>query len=68
MTSNLSLLSDVKEINGGYVAFAGDKGGQILGEGTISNGQISFEKVNYCPQLQHNLLSVKYPRMIMIIG
>ena len=58
MTGNLSLLTDVKPINGGYVAFAGDKGGQITGEGTVSNGKISFEKVNYCKQLQHNLLSV----------
>ena len=58
MTSNISLLTDVKPINGGYVAFAGEKGGEITGEGTVSNGQISFDKVNYCEQLKHNLLSV----------
>ena len=58
MTGNSSLLTDIKPINGGYVTFIGEKGGQITGEGTVSNGNISFEKVNYCEQLQHNLLSV----------
>ena len=58
MTGNLSLLSDVKQINGGYVAFAGVKGGYISGEGTITNGKLCFEKVNYVDELKHNLLSV----------
>ncbi|HEY5235816.1 MAG TPA: hypothetical protein VIJ14_06535, partial [Rhabdochlamydiaceae bacterium] len=58
MTGNASLLTDIRPINGGYVAFAGEVGGQITGEGTVSNGHISFEKVNYCEQLKHNLLSL----------
>ena len=58
MTGNASLLTQIRQINGGYVAFAGEKGGQITGEGTVSNGRVSFEKVNYCEQLKHNLLSV----------
>ncbi|HEY5236633.1 MAG TPA: hypothetical protein VIJ14_10670 [Rhabdochlamydiaceae bacterium] len=58
MTGNSSLLTDIKPINGGYVTFAGEKGRQITGEGTVSNGQLSFEKVNYYEQLKHNLLSV----------
>jgi hypothetical protein len=58
MTGNISLLSDVKSIDGGNVVFAGDKGGRITGEGTISNDSVSFDRVNYCEQLKHNLLSV----------
>ncbi|KAM0008735.1 hypothetical protein Hdeb2414_s0106g00796161 [Helianthus debilis subsp. tardiflorus] len=37
MTGDLRLLYDVRNIRGGYVAFAGDKGGYITGEGKISN-------------------------------
>ena len=58
MTSNLSLLTEIRQINGGQVNFAGDKGGCITGEGTVTNGNVSFDKVNYCAELQHNLLSV----------
>ncbi|KAI3732880.1 hypothetical protein L1987_64091 [Smallanthus sonchifolius] len=57
MTGNLNLLENVKEIQGGYVAFAGKKGGNISGQGTVLNGRLSFEKVNYVEQLEHNLLS-----------
>ena len=32
MTGDMKLLYDVKSIRGGYVAFAGDKGGYITGE------------------------------------
>ncbi|KAK1441042.1 hypothetical protein QVD17_06878 [Tagetes erecta] len=35
-----------------------DAGGKITGEGTVSNGIISFDKVNYCAQLNFNFLSV----------
>lgn len=58
MTGDFSMLSEVKDYNGGYVAFAGDKGGVITGQGTLTNGQVSFEKVNFVEQLNHNLLSV----------
>ncbi|KAM0050261.1 putative RNA-directed DNA polymerase [Helianthus debilis subsp. tardiflorus] len=58
MTGDMKLLYDVKSIRGGYVAFAGDKGGYITGEGMISNGVVSFDKINFVQQLDHNLLSV----------
>ncbi|KAD2392849.1 hypothetical protein E3N88_39826 [Mikania micrantha] len=40
------------------MSFAGDKGGFITGEGILSNGQVSFDKVRYVKQLENNLLSV----------
>ncbi|KAK1424178.1 hypothetical protein QVD17_19498 [Tagetes erecta] len=58
MTGNHVLLQDFKLKNGTHVAFGGDAGGKITGEGTVSNGVISFDKVNYCAQLNFNLLSV----------
>ncbi|MFS7993619.1 putative RNA-directed DNA polymerase [Helianthus anomalus] len=58
MTGDMKLLYDVKSIRGGYVAFAGDKGGYITGEGMISNEIVSFDKINFVQQLDHNLLSV----------
>ncbi|KAK1414838.1 hypothetical protein QVD17_30597 [Tagetes erecta] len=59
MTGNHALLQDFKLKNGTHVAFGGDAGGKITGEGTVSNGVISFDKVNYCAQLNFNLLSFK---------
>ncbi|XP_035837234.1 uncharacterized protein LOC118485097 [Helianthus annuus] len=44
MTGTLALLYDVKSINGSYVGFAGNQGGRIVGQGTLSNGVISFDK------------------------
>ncbi|KAI3819652.1 hypothetical protein L1987_13496 [Smallanthus sonchifolius] len=58
MTGNVILLEDVKQIDGGYVAFAGNKGGYITGQGTLKDDKVKFEKVNYVEQLEHNLLSV----------
>ncbi|KAI3808308.1 hypothetical protein L1987_24257 [Smallanthus sonchifolius] len=58
MTGNVKLLEDVIKIDGGYVAFAGNKGGYIIGQGTLKNDKVKFEKVNYVEQLEHNLLSV----------
>ncbi|KAI3695477.1 hypothetical protein L1987_78474 [Smallanthus sonchifolius] len=58
MTGNLALLFDVRNIKGDYVSFAGDKGGFISAQGTLSNGAVSFEKVNFVKQLDNNLLSV----------
>ncbi|KAI3821664.1 hypothetical protein L1987_09233 [Smallanthus sonchifolius] len=40
------------------VAFVGEKGGSITCQGVVSNGCVSFDNVNYCEQLKHNLLSV----------
>ncbi|KAI3784230.1 hypothetical protein L1987_43325 [Smallanthus sonchifolius] len=57
-TGNMGLLQDVKPFRGGYVAFAGEKGGNITCQGVVSNGCVSFDNVNFCEQLKHNLLSV----------
>ncbi|MFS8029426.1 hypothetical protein Hanom_Chr16g01522181 [Helianthus anomalus] len=58
MTGKTALLYDVKNINGGYVGFAGNQGGRIIGEGTLSNGIVTFERVNYIAELENNLLSI----------
>ncbi|KAI3725248.1 hypothetical protein L1987_65029 [Smallanthus sonchifolius] len=58
MTGNMALLQDVKPFRGGYVAFVGEKGGNITCHGVVSNGCVSFGNVNFCEQLKHNLLSV----------
>ena len=58
MTGILSLLHDVKSIRGGYVGFAGNQGGRITAEGTLSNGNVSFDKVNFIAELENNLLSI----------
>ncbi|KAI3784071.1 hypothetical protein L1987_43163 [Smallanthus sonchifolius] len=58
LTANIRLLEDVINIDGGFVAFAGNKGGYITGQGTLKNDKVKFEKVNYVEQLEHNLLSV----------
>ncbi|XP_076915950.1 uncharacterized protein LOC143575456 [Bidens hawaiensis] len=58
MTGTLYLLNDVKSLRGGYVGFAGNQGGQIVGEGTLTNGKVTFENVNYISELDNNLLSI----------
>ncbi|KAJ0496272.1 putative transcription factor interactor and regulator CCHC(Zn) family [Helianthus annuus] len=58
MTGSLALLYDVKAINGSYVGFAGNQGGRIVGQGKLTNGIISFDKVNYIVELTNNLLSI----------
>ncbi|MFS8007533.1 putative GAG-pre-integrase domain-containing protein [Helianthus anomalus] len=58
MIGMLALLYDVKSINGGYVGFAGTQGGRIVGEGILTNGVITFDKVNYIAELENNLLSI----------
>ncbi|XP_035835853.1 uncharacterized protein LOC110888423 [Helianthus annuus] len=58
MIGMLALLYDVKSINGSYVGFAGNQGDKIVGHGTLTNGVISFDKVNYIVELENNLLSI----------
>jgi len=59
MTGLKDLLTNFRLINGGYVAFAGDKkGGKMIGQGEVSNGSLTLEKLNYVPELHFNLLSV----------
>jgi len=47
MTGNQEVLRDIRSFNGGYVNFAGDKGGRVTGEGTVSNGSVTFEKSDF---------------------
>ncbi|TLX70005.1 DDE-type integrase/transposase/recombinase, partial [Labilibacter sediminis] len=58
MTGDISQLNDLKSINGGYVAFAGGDSGKITQMGTVTNGVLSFDCVNFVPELKHSLLSV----------
>src|SRR4051812_25621861 len=58
MTGDVSLLIDLENYNGGYVNFAGAKGGKITGRGKVTNGKITLDKVNYVEELKHNLMSV----------
>ncbi|XP_052625722.1 uncharacterized protein LOC128132796 [Lactuca sativa] len=58
MTGDISQLSEIQSFNGGYVSFAGRDGGKITKRGTVTNGVLSFENVNFAPELKHSLLSV----------
>ena len=59
MTWNYSLLHDFKPYNGETVAFGDNTvGGTISGQGTVTNGKVSLNKVNFVKQLGFNLLSV----------
>ncbi|KAI3810661.1 hypothetical protein L1987_20283 [Smallanthus sonchifolius] len=59
MTELKDLLTNFRIIDGGYVAFAGDKkGGKITRQGTECNGTLTLEKVNLVPDLCYNLMSV----------
>ena len=58
MTGDISQLNELKSINGGVVAFAGGESGRITQMGTVSNGVLKFECVNFVPELKHSLLSV----------
>ncbi|XP_076883438.1 uncharacterized protein LOC143532205 [Bidens hawaiensis] len=58
MTGDISQLSDIQIFNGGFVSFAGREKGKITQKGTVSNGVLKFENVNYVPELKHSLLNV----------
>ena len=58
MTGDISQLNGIQTFNGGFVSFAGREGGKITQRGTVTNGVLSFENVNYAPELKHSLLSV----------
>nr|GEW09654.1 hypothetical protein [Tanacetum cinerariifolium] len=59
MTGNMSYLSDIEELNGGYVSFGGNpKGGKIFGKGNIKTGKLDFEDVYFVKELKFNLFSV----------
>nr|GEX43303.1 putative ribonuclease H-like domain-containing protein [Tanacetum cinerariifolium] len=59
MTGNVSYLSDLEELNEGYVAFGGNpKGGKITGKGKIKTGKLDFDDVYFVKELKFNLFSV----------
>ena len=58
MTGDINQLCIIQSFNGGYVSFAGGDGGKITQRGTVSNGVLSFENINFAPELKHSLLSV----------
>nr|GFC69921.1 ribonuclease H-like domain-containing protein [Tanacetum cinerariifolium] len=58
MTRNISYLSNLEELNGGYVAFGGNpKGGKITDKGKIKTGKLDFDDVYYVKELKFNLFS-----------
>lgn len=58
ITGNLNIVINMKDIQEGYVAFDGNKGGLITTAGKVSNGRITFENMNYRDKVNHRLLSV----------
>nr|GEX30996.1 putative ribonuclease H-like domain-containing protein [Tanacetum cinerariifolium] len=59
MTVNISFLSNIKEIDRGYVAFGGNpKGGKISSKGKIKAGKLDFDDVYFVKELKFNLFSV----------
>nr|GEW28354.1 putative ribonuclease H-like domain-containing protein [Tanacetum cinerariifolium] len=59
MTRNISYLSNFEEINGGYVAFGGNKKyGKITSKGKIRTCKLDFDDVYFVKELKFNLFSV----------
>ena len=58
MTGDISQFTEIHNFNGGYVSFAGGENGKITQRGTVTNGILQFDKVNFVPELKHSLLSV----------
>ncbi|GJR61315.1 putative ribonuclease H-like domain-containing protein [Tanacetum coccineum] len=59
MTGNKSYLTDYQDIDGGFVAFAGNpKGGKITGKGKIRTRKLDFEDVYFVKELKFNLFSI----------
>ena len=58
MTGDISQLTNLEHHDGGDVIFAGGSKGKIIQRGTVSNGALTLENVNYVPELKHSQLSV----------
>ncbi|GJZ62672.1 ribonuclease H-like domain-containing protein [Tanacetum coccineum] len=59
ITGNKSYLTDYQDVNGGFVAFAGNpKGGKITGKGKIRTRKLDFKDVYFVKELKFNLFSV----------
>ena len=58
MTRDISQIHNIQNINGSYVYFVGGEKGKITQMGTITNGVLNFENVNFVPEFKHTLLSV----------
>ncbi|KAI3742393.1 hypothetical protein L1987_60073 [Smallanthus sonchifolius] len=56
--SKISQSPGPKDIRRELSLIVGEKGGNITCQGVDSNGCVSFDNVNYCVQIKHNLLSV----------
>nr|GFB25093.1 ribonuclease H-like domain-containing protein [Tanacetum cinerariifolium] len=53
------ILSEFKELNGGYIAFGGNpNGGKIAGKGKIKTGKLDFDDVYFVKELKFNIFSV----------
>nr|GEW61491.1 copia protein [Tanacetum cinerariifolium] len=66
MTENISYLTNIKEFDGGYVAFREEaKGGKITSKGIIKTGKLDFEDVYFVKELQFNLFSVS--QMVLVV-
>ncbi|GJZ23530.1 putative ribonuclease H-like domain-containing protein [Tanacetum coccineum] len=59
MTGNMSYLTNYEEIDGGYIAFGGNrKGGKITRKCTIKTGNLDSENMYFVRELKFNLFSV----------
>ncbi|KAI3690681.1 hypothetical protein L2E82_48884 [Cichorium intybus] len=58
MTGDMSQLHNIENFNGGCVCFAGGEKENITQKGTVSNGVLRFENVNFVPEFMHSLVSV----------
>ncbi|GJR81122.1 putative ribonuclease H-like domain-containing protein [Tanacetum coccineum] len=59
MTGNKFFLTDYQDIDGGFVAFGGNrKRGKITGKGKIRTRKLDFEDVYFVKELKFNLFSV----------
>nr|GEW62196.1 hypothetical protein [Tanacetum cinerariifolium] len=59
VTKNMSYLSNIEEINDGYVAFGSNpKGDKISGKGKIRTGKLDFDDFYFVKELKFNLISV----------
>ena len=58
MTGRSNLLTNFTSKREGTMSFGNNGLGYVLGHGTVSSGQLKFEKVNLVQNLEYNLLSV----------
>ncbi|GJS39623.1 retrovirus-related pol polyprotein from transposon TNT 1-94 [Tanacetum coccineum] len=67
MTKNMSYLSNIKDLDGGYVTFGrGTKGGRITGKGILKTGKLDFEDVYFVKEVprKNNMYSVDMKNIV----